>query len=211
MTSPYHPASNGLAERAVQTLKSGLKKMRDGNLETRLARFLFWYRTTPHATTGVSPAELMFGRRLRSPLDKLKPELSRNVRHRQESQKSNHDYHAKEREMSPGCTVYAKNFGRGKTWLSGVIIEKKSPVSFMVKLTDDRLVKRHIDHLRFRESTEPAPDNDNTFPVGLPLTDIDVLPDEQYRDRTPSPQPLRRSTRSQRPPQRYGQDSQDGQ
>ena len=140
MTSPYHPASNGLAERAVQTLKSGLKKMRDGNLETRLARFLFWYRTTPHATTGVSPAELLFGRRLRSPLDKLKPELSRNVRHRQENQKSNHDYHAKERDISPGCTVYAKNFGRGKPWLSGVVEEEKGPVSFMIKLSDGRKV-----------------------------------------------------------------------
>ena len=61
-TVPYHPASNGLAERAVQTLKEGLKKLSSGDLETRLFRFLFQYRITPHTTTGQSPAQLLLGR-----------------------------------------------------------------------------------------------------------------------------------------------------
>ena len=46
-TPPYHPASNGLAERAVQTFKGGMKKLKEGTLETKLARFLFTYRITP--------------------------------------------------------------------------------------------------------------------------------------------------------------------
>ena len=57
-TSPYHPSSNGLAERAVQTVKHGISKL-EGTIECRLARFLFNYRVTPQSTTELSPAELL--------------------------------------------------------------------------------------------------------------------------------------------------------
>ena len=75
--SPYHPSSNGMAERAVKTLKEGLKKC--GNTESlqcRISHILFHYRITPHSTTGVPPAELLFGRRIRSHLDQVKPDLT---------------------------------------------------------------------------------------------------------------------------------------
>ena len=62
---PYHPASNGLVEKAVQIFKRGLRKMKEGNLHTKLARSLFNYRITPQSTTGTSPAELLQGQTLR--------------------------------------------------------------------------------------------------------------------------------------------------
>ena len=63
-TTPYHPSSNGLAERAVQTFKDGMKRMSgEGSLETRVWRFLFKYRITPSSITGVSPAEVLMGRK----------------------------------------------------------------------------------------------------------------------------------------------------
>ena len=61
-SSLYHPASNGLAERAVQTLKEGLKKAVAGSVETHFSRFLFHYHLTRHTTTAnsaVPPAELL--------------------------------------------------------------------------------------------------------------------------------------------------------
>ena len=54
---PYHPATNGEAERFVQTFKHSLKASRNesGTLAAKLSQFLLKYRTIPHATTGVSP------------------------------------------------------------------------------------------------------------------------------------------------------------
>ena len=96
LITPYHPASNGLAERGVQTFKRGYRKLSEGMVEDRTARFLLQYRATPHTTTGMSPAELMFGRRLRTRLDAIKPDLRLTVESRQLKQKE-HDQKSKER------------------------------------------------------------------------------------------------------------------
>lgn len=53
VSAPYHPAGNGLAERAVQTIKAGLRKS-TSNLEDRLYRLLPAYRITTQTTTGQS-------------------------------------------------------------------------------------------------------------------------------------------------------------
>jgi len=91
-TAPYHPASNGLAERAVQTLKQGLKKLTDGCLETKVFHFLFQYRITPHTTTGQTPAQLPMGRCLRSHLDQLIPDLQSHIQDKQQIQKDRYDH-----------------------------------------------------------------------------------------------------------------------
>ena len=49
--APYNPSSNGLAERAVQIVKNGLNKFKNGSLDTRIARFLYSYRSTTHSVT----------------------------------------------------------------------------------------------------------------------------------------------------------------
>ena len=75
-SAPYHPSTNGLVERAVQTFKQGIKKQGDGSVDTKLARFLLSFRITPQSTTGESPAQLRWGRSLKSHLDLLRPDVA---------------------------------------------------------------------------------------------------------------------------------------
>lgn len=62
---PYHPQSNGLAERTVAIVKSNFKKFRSETkskqqLEEHLPNFLYKSHTTPLSDCGKSPADLIF-------------------------------------------------------------------------------------------------------------------------------------------------------
>lgn len=155
-TAPYHPSSNGLAERAIQTFKSLMKKMAGDSIETRMSRALFSYRITPQSTTGKSPAELLCGRKLRSTLDLIHPDFRNRVHDKQEKQKGYHDMHARVRILGEGDLVYTRNFGSGPAWVPGEITEKTGPVSFKVTLGNGQVVRRHIDQVRGRSSIPPA-------------------------------------------------------
>ena len=67
--SPYHPSSNGLAERFVQTFKYAMESSADdpaSSIQRRIQNFLLSYRSTPHATTGSSSGKLFLQRELRT-------------------------------------------------------------------------------------------------------------------------------------------------
>ncbi|XP_044766236.1 uncharacterized protein K02A2.6-like [Coccinella septempunctata] len=72
---PNHPSSNGAAENSVKTFKRALVKAFSEGLDVNvfISRFLFDYRNTEHCTTGSSPSQLMFGRKLKRRLDLLLP------------------------------------------------------------------------------------------------------------------------------------------
>ena len=114
MSASYHPASNGLAERAVQTFKSALIKS-GGDVEISLARFLFTYRLTPHTTMGLTPAEMLLGRKPHSQLDSIRPRsgtaIPDKVKTSQARQKANHDARAKDRSFGLNDPVYSKDVG----------------------------------------------------------------------------------------------------
>ena len=75
-SSPYHPQSNGMAEKAVQTIKRLMKKATHNGNDPYLA--LLEYRNTPWSDTLGSSAQRLMGRRTKTLIptasNLLKPE-----------------------------------------------------------------------------------------------------------------------------------------
>ena len=68
-TCPYHPQSNGIAERMFQTVKMGSKVFSpfNQNIEAYILNLLLSYRMVPRADRKQSPSALM-GRQIRAPI-----------------------------------------------------------------------------------------------------------------------------------------------
>ncbi len=107
-TAPYHAASNGLAERAVETVKNGLLKQPGKDPALKLCQFLLTYRSTPCETTGVSPAELIFKRPIRTRSDLLRPSTAEQVLAKQQAMKERYDGSTRDRTFAPEDKVYTK-------------------------------------------------------------------------------------------------------
>ena len=151
-SSPHFPSSNGMAERAVQTVKSILKKDQlSGQSSAYMA--LLNYRATP-LKNGYSPAELMMGRKLKTNV----PILSQNLLpkavdmdklHRFEEEyrskyKENADKHTGAREahpIVPGDKVLLKEGGEGI-----VLNEHSAPRSHIIQKDDGGSVRRNRRH-----------------------------------------------------------------
>ncbi|KAK3749146.1 hypothetical protein QZH41_009832, partial [Actinostola sp. cb2023] len=147
LTSPYHQSSNGQAERFVQTFKNFMKaaSAAPGNLHRKIHDFLLTYRSSPNATTGVTPAKLLFGREVKTRLSLVLPNLASDVQSKQTKMKEYHDVHAKYREFTPG----QNNTGKGSSFnpSTATVTERRAPYSYSVELPDGRVWNRHVDHL----------------------------------------------------------------
>ncbi|XP_055589077.1 uncharacterized protein LOC129741378 [Uranotaenia lowii] len=76
-TIPYWPQMNGEVERQNRTILKRLRIAQELGQDWRkeLQKFLLSYRASNHTTTGRSPAELMFGHKIRTKL----PQISRSI------------------------------------------------------------------------------------------------------------------------------------
>ena len=134
---------------------------------------MFAYRLAPHSTTGVSPSELLLGRKPQSRLDLLRPSTAKRVENKQLQQKTAHDVSARQRKFDVGNLVYVLNFRAGEKWIPGKIIQVNGPVSFCIQLQNGKIVRRHQDHLRQRtERSEQASSDLETVAVN---DDSDML------------------------------------
>ncbi|XP_055590876.1 uncharacterized protein K02A2.6-like [Uranotaenia lowii] len=169
-TAPYHPQSNGQVERFVDTFKRSLRKIREGKatIQEALDTFLLTYRTTPNPVTGQSPADLIFGRPIRTCLELLRPPPTPNVPERQ--------LEGKVRCFKQHDSVYAQLHSKNTwRWAAGIVLERVGRVMYNVWIEDSRMCRIHVNQMRSRSSSDtltpdvPVDSNDQMLPLDILL------------------------------------------
>ena len=159
--APYHPATNGAAERLVQTFKQSLRK---SNLPPRkaLQEFLMQYRRTPNSS-GYSPSELLNSRQIRTKIDVLLPSPAHSAQGKQakEATKSQEKETISKvvRTFQCGDPVYALYFGpkrdKGPRWVPAIVTHRKGTRTFNVRVYPKGPTwRRHLEQLQPRHSSE---------------------------------------------------------
>ena len=219
-SAPYHPSSNGLAERFVQSFKRALTATGDQkkSIQQRISTFLLTYRSTNHGTTGIPPCELFLKRPMRTVFDLLRPDVQGNTLEKQVKQKEKHDRTCKPREFVVGEEVMARNFRGGKKWLPGTVVAKTGPISYEIEVQNS-IWKRHVDQLQKRLRLVAASDETESevvedVPISPGVDNIDNSesqaeePQDTSHSQSQSSQPQVKERRypqrqNRKPPDRY--------
>ena len=162
-SSPYYPQGNGQAERTVKTVKTLIQNADDPFLA------LLNYRATPLPWCNLSPAELLFGRRIRTTIPQLPCQMVPSWPYLQKFRTS--DEEAKQRqkenydlrhgvkplpELEHGTEVWVTNRGKRGTITS----KTNTPRSYIIN-TPEGTIRRNRRHLIAvpRASTHCAENN----------------------------------------------------
>ena len=133
-SSPLYPQSNGEDERAVQTIENLLKKVQDPY------KALLNYRNTPLDGIGLSPPQILMGRRLKTSLrtnaELLKPqgapEIKQHVQKIKEREKFYYDKHFRN-ELPPLAKGDKVTLKQDKKWVQATVVNKHhTPRSYVV-------------------------------------------------------------------------------
>ena len=207
--APYHPATNGAAERLIQSFKQALRKSSLPPKEA-LQEFLMQYRRIPFAS-GLSPSELLNGRRRQS---------------RQASKHSNAEdsevVSKVEHHYSLGDPCYALYFGprrdRDPRWVPAIVTKVHGTRSVNVRVIPRGPTwRRHLDQLRPRYGSDQDDDpceiptsvlSTETLPAGTDHASSSSSMNQRNNPRLPTGDEygrhnLRRSARTKRPPKKY--------
>uniref|UniRef100_A0A3Q2XG39 Integrase catalytic domain-containing protein n=1 Tax=Hippocampus comes TaxID=109280 RepID=A0A3Q2XG39_HIPCM len=191
-SSPHHAQGNGHAERGVQSAKRILQQK-----DPLLA--LMSFRSTPSATTGVSPAELLMGRKIKTTLPTLEANLQPKwpdldtVRERDAAEKKLQALHYNRRhgarplpDLHPGDRVSTK-LDHEKGWTTPAVVSGAcdTPRSYLISTEKGTVLRRNRRHLRtgvgFQSETVAEPE---TVPLDPGMVSSPTRPPDQTLTRS---------------------------
>ncbi|CAL8101398.1 unnamed protein product [Calicophoron daubneyi] len=196
---PYHPQSNGQAERFVDTFKRALAKARgEGTPSSVLRVFLNAYRTTPNpnAPQGKSPAECMLGRPIRTIFTNMLPRSTPyGQRNTKMDDRFNRQHGARPKVFRPGDLVLARDYRSTEFWRPGTITGRRGNVLYEVQVGRQTWI-RHANQLR--------PNHGQVQALPPPSIQLDILLDTFDLPHNEQAAPPAQSTTSKtRLPQRW--------
>lgn len=159
-----HPQGNGKAEAAVKIVKNMMKTTHADVKDQYLA--LLELRNTPRQDSNLSPAQMMFGRKLRSIIPEIMNNdnsVSQKRETRRESIKKYYDKTA--RDMIPlneGQPVYYQNPDK-KGWEKGLISHAQGNRSYITEGKEGGIYRRNRIHIRpTTQDSSAIPDMEET-------------------------------------------------
>ena len=181
-SSPHYHQGNGLAERAVQTAKRilALKNPEQGLLD---------YRATPCTVTGVSPAQALMGRQLRTRIPTLSSQLlpksidpeylrTKDRLYKQSSKMYYDRRHGARahKPLLPGTAVLTK-VDEEKGWRRPGVIQDTclSSRAYLIGTPEGRSLVRNRRHIL---NNEPAQPSEPALPNELALPDVPAHPSD---------------------------------
>lgn len=149
LSPPYHPATNGQIERAIQTFKNKIKKIENLNLpwSEMMSKVLYHMRTVPNSSTNRTPAEMLNGRKYRTAMSTLHSDSAPN---RGELQLEKAAQRPPARTFAVDQPVLIHMYGPGDKWQRATVEMVEGPSSYRVRTEDGELHRRHADQMLSR-------------------------------------------------------------